>query len=182
MYHIYQTQGLILKSSNIGEANKFFYILTPDLGLIRATAQGVRHLKSKLRHSLQDFSLSNISLVHGKGGWRLINASLNSNLHQDLLLEKFKVVAKVLTLLNSLIQGEEGNEKLFHLVVESVDDLDKKDIKDEDLKNWECSLVAQVLDSLGYFTWQSGFQVTNSNRKLITNQINTALKETHLIK
>ncbi len=32
MHHIYHTEGIILGSKNFKEANKYFYILTKDLG------------------------------------------------------------------------------------------------------------------------------------------------------
>ena len=48
MHHIYHTEGIILGSRNFGEAGKYYYLLTRDLGLVYASAQGVRKMSSKL--------------------------------------------------------------------------------------------------------------------------------------
>ena len=56
MHHIYHTEGIILGSRNFGEAGKYYYIFTRDLGMITAGAQGVRKMSSKLRFVLQDFA------------------------------------------------------------------------------------------------------------------------------
>jgi recombinational DNA repair protein (RecF pathway) len=60
---IYTTEGFILKSVNFGEANKYFFIFTREFGLIKTAAQGVRHLQSKLRYGLTDYSLAQVSVV-----------------------------------------------------------------------------------------------------------------------
>lgn len=80
MYNIYNTDGIILKSFNIGEADKFFLIFTRELGLIEAIAQGIRKIESKNRYGLQDFSVSNISLVRGREVWRITNIIPQENL------------------------------------------------------------------------------------------------------
>ena len=56
MHHIYTTKAIIIKSLPLGEANKIYFLLTKDLGFIKASAQGVRLDKSKLKGHLEDFS------------------------------------------------------------------------------------------------------------------------------
>ncbi|HFC76631.1 MAG TPA: hypothetical protein ENJ27_00135 [Candidatus Moranbacteria bacterium] len=80
MHNIYNTEGIVLSSFGVGEANKFFHIFTRELGLIQATAQSVRELKSKNRYGLQDFSVSDFSLVRGRDIWRITNVLSQENL------------------------------------------------------------------------------------------------------
>src|SRR5947207_241148 len=108
-HHIYQTDGFILASFDRGEANRYFHIFTRDLGMIQATAQGVRLIESKLRYSLQDYSLSHLSLVRGKDVWRITSASKLFNLHEEFGREQFTVFARVFSLLRRLIAGEAKN-------------------------------------------------------------------------
>ena len=75
MHHIYHTEGLILGSKNYKEADKYYYIFTKDLGMVYATAQGVRKMSSRLRYILQDFSYVKIDLVEGRDLWRVTSAS-----------------------------------------------------------------------------------------------------------
>jgi len=71
MYRTYTTEAVVLGSRDAGEANKYYFLLTRELGLIHAFAQGVRELKSKLRYSLAELSYVKVSLVRGKEKWRL---------------------------------------------------------------------------------------------------------------
>ena len=54
-HEIHKTEGFVLGSRPIREADKYFFIYTKDFGLIGAMAKGIRKLDSKLRFHLQDF-------------------------------------------------------------------------------------------------------------------------------
>jgi DNA repair protein RecO len=71
MYHIYHTEGIILASTATGESDRFFQILTPDLGLIPVVARGSRALGSKLRYRLTEYAHIDIDVVRGKDVWTL---------------------------------------------------------------------------------------------------------------
>ncbi len=116
-HHIYQTDGFILKGREAKDANRFFTIFTKDLGLIGASAQGVRLLKSKLRYSLQDFSLVHLSLVRGREVWRITSAGKIDDISK---IENFSVVARIFSLLDRLLAGEEKNADLFDFVLSFI--------------------------------------------------------------
>jgi len=73
-YHIYTTRGIVLSERPVREADRIYTIITRDLGLVQATALGVRKEASKLRGALEPFVLSKISLVRGKEHWRITSA------------------------------------------------------------------------------------------------------------
>src|SRR3989344_4669221 len=75
MHHIYHTEGIILGSKNFGESGRYYSIFTRNLGMVYASAQGVRKMSSKLRFILQDFACVKIDLVQGKDFWRVPSAS-----------------------------------------------------------------------------------------------------------
>ena len=75
-YHIYNTKGIILSEKSLREADRVYSILTRDLGLIRATALGVRKESSKLRGNLEPVGLTTVSLVRGKEYWRVTSAEV----------------------------------------------------------------------------------------------------------
>lgn len=58
---IVETEGLILKSYNLSEADKIVVLLTRNEGLIRGVAKGAKRLKSRFGGSLEPFSIVNIS-------------------------------------------------------------------------------------------------------------------------
>ena len=82
MHHIYHTEGIVLESRNFGEAGKYFSIFTRDLGLVTASAQGIRKMSSKLRFVLQDFSYVKIDLVSGRNIFRVTNVLKMDTLEQ----------------------------------------------------------------------------------------------------
>ncbi len=193
MHHIYHTEGLILSSRNYGEAGKYYAIFTRDLGMVYASAQGVRKMSSKLRYVLQDFSHIKLDLVKGKDFWRITSATKSDALN-ELIKNKtaFSVFVNITRLLKRLLAGEEPNVILFDDLVKGLNVLEKiKEI--EQINHMEIILVLRILNNLGYigsnlnvdnlitspFEHQLVFEVAKS-RKDILNTINKALKETHL--
>ena len=114
-HHIYKTEGFVLGSVNIGEANQYLSLFTKDLGLVKATARSVREERSKLRYSLQHFSYSSFSLVRGRNVWRITGAQEKYNIFHDCKgdKEKQQMLARLFSLLQRLLAGEEKNEHLF---------------------------------------------------------------------
>lgn len=197
MHHIYQTEGIVVSGNNFGEANRFIYIFTKDLGMIAGSAQGIRHLKSKLRYSLQDFSYVDVSLVKGKNIWRIINASHKENVLKSLHSSRraAQVFAHGLALSNRLIAGEEKNENLFNLLWSSFSFLkENPDLTENELKNFESTLVLRILSLLGYwggkpeyreftesFLWKQELLVKmDAVRPAALRHINEALRATQL--
>ena len=63
---IYTTEAIILKRVATGEADVTLWILTEDLGIIVARAQGARKEVSKMRSHLQVLDLLSLSVVKGR--------------------------------------------------------------------------------------------------------------------
>ena len=193
MHHIYHTEGIILGSSNVGEAGKYYNILTRDLGMIYATAQGVRKMSSKLRFVLQDFAYLKVDLVSGKNIFRVTNA-LKTNTLEELTKKpaNFQILVNITRLLKRLLVGVEPNEALFVDLLHGLSILEKIENK-EDLRNIEAIIVLRILNNLGYigggdlmqnlvkspFEENLIFEVSKS-RTQVLSEINKALKETHL--
>jgi DNA repair protein RecO len=194
MHNIYTTKAIILKSISIGEANKLYLLITKDLGFIKATAQGVRLAKSKLKTSLQDFYCVNLSLVRGKEIWRITSVQ---NIRQVKLsedLKKISVIKNIFSLLLRLIHGEEKNERLFECIEEFYKFIFDNTLDLECLKDLETLIVLRILYNLGYFKktedfmeYLNGSEISISilenfklKRKQAILEINLSLKETHL--
>jgi recombinational DNA repair protein (RecF pathway) len=176
---------------NFGEANKYFFIFTREFGLIKTAAQGVRHLQSKLRYGLTDYSLAQVSVVRGREIWRLTSAEKKLCLKEK---ETFLLLSRIFSLLLRLLHGEERNDFLFDCVKEGMLFLEKAVIKPDDMANFECILALRILSALGYigkigdfdqFTTSPYFtlELLNTMSTLKTQailEINKSLKETHL--
>jgi DNA repair protein RecO len=192
MHHIYHTEGIILGSKGYGEAGKYYSIFTRDLGMIHASASGVRKMQSKLRYVLQDFAYIKVDLVRGKEFWRVTSAS-KTNLLEDISknTETLKVFHNISRLLKRLLQGEEPNVALFEDLIKGLFILEKCSTKDE-ISNTEAVLVLRALSHLGYIGGDNLESLIKSpleeeliwkaleKKPEILKQINQALKETHL--
>ena len=193
MHHIYHTEGIILGSRNSGEAGKYYYIFTRDVGMITASAQGVRKMSSKLRFVLQDYAYVKIDLVKGRDLWRVTSAS-KTNLLENISKNTatLRVFSNISRLLKRLLAGEDPNQNLFADVLNGLFVLEKSGTKDE-LHNIEAVMVLRILNNLGYIgeekdlgvLMESPFADTlifeaSKNRAKMLSEINKALKQTDL--
>lgn len=194
MHHIYHTQGFVLSSRNVGEANKIIIIYTKELGLIRAVAQGIRLHKSKLRFTLQDFSYVNVDLVKGRDIWRVTSAKhissfplARSNMASVIL------ISRVSKLLERLCGDEVANEDIFNDFIQALYLLDDTNILPPYREALELHLVLRVMNSLGYIGdsdilakyLSSSFDIGKTEillkeRQSIILHINKALNESQL--
>lgn len=62
----YKTRALVLRTHKLGEADRIISLLTPEHGLVRAVAKGVRRTSSRLGATLEPFMEIDAQLVHGR--------------------------------------------------------------------------------------------------------------------
>jgi DNA repair protein RecO len=192
-YHIYTTEGIILKRAPFGEANLLLYILTADLGLIIASARSARVSASKLRPALQEYAHVTVSCVKGKGGWKVTNVVSIENYFFETPLYAHKVLAQSVSLLIKMMPGEAIHPAVFSLVKSSFDEL--KNIQKENLESFEMLMVLRVMFELGYvaknevinnflnnsLSWSQDTLIEiSNNRSDILGIINKAIKESQL--
>jgi len=204
-HRIYTTLGFVVQSLPYGEAGKMLSLFTRELGMVNVAAAGIRLGQSKLRYHVQDFSLSEFSLVRGRDLWRLVGAEKSdmSTCHRDPLL------IRTLAVLRRLIHGEEKNEALFEAVMAAYDFLEirrtEKNEKAEEAKKAEEAvfvthaepvIMLRILRYLGYIRKKPELEVFLADnsfatellekmsvptvKSLAVREINRALEESHL--
>lgn len=193
MHHIYHTEGIILGSKNFGETGRYYSIFTRDLGMLYASAQGVRKMSSKLRFVLQDFAHVKVDLVQGKDFWRVTSATKTDVLEEiTKKSENLAVFFNIARLLKRLLAGVEPNQELFADVLNGLCVLEKSQ-NEEELRNIEMILVLRILNNLGYIGGNDAMQrlvkspleadlifEIGEQRSKVLSLINKTLKETHL--
>ncbi|MAF59574.1 MAG: DNA repair protein RecO [Candidatus Pacebacteria bacterium] len=195
-YQLYKTEGIVLACLDKGEAHRQYDLLTEELGFVRAVARSVRENKSKLRYSLQNFSVSSISLVRGKEIWRITGASEVFNIYHSLKesRERQQSIGRIISLVRRLVHGEGENSELYRIVLNAV--LFLKSAPDEIFKDdrFEILTVLRILYNLGYLAKKPPYEellnsidldkelVTSVSpvRKDLINTINSSLSESHL--
>ena len=163
-YHIYTTKGIILSARPLREADRIYSILTRDLGLLRASAIGVRKEVSKLRGSLEPISISKISLVRGKEYWRITSAEIVEP------VPPAPEVMRPMALLEKLVQGESVNTELFDAVEGALVS------SETSLEMFEVRLASQILFHLGYLKEED----LGLDKKALVRAINEGIEHSHL--
>src|SRR3989344_4896688 len=116
MRHKYETRCIVLSRSPLGEANSFVTLLTSDLGLVRARAQGLRKSGAKLASALTTFAENDVVLVHGKESWRVAGAVLEENWFARFgSAESRERAGRVCSLILRLVAGGAHDPELFPL-------------------------------------------------------------------
>ncbi|MBI4310841.1 MAG: DNA repair protein RecO [Chloroflexi bacterium] len=64
--HLFNTEALVLRSTELGEADRLLTLLTPAYGKLHATARGVRKATSKLGGHLDILTRASLTISHGQ--------------------------------------------------------------------------------------------------------------------
>jgi len=194
-HHIYKTEAIVLSGFNVGESNRFLHIFTKELGLVGASAQGIRELKSKLKYSLQDFSYSKVDLVKGKDVWRIVNADQIYSFDELVKNEsKKKVFLNIISLIKRLLVGQLSNEQMWQEVYSGFCFLKNTNLTKKELQFFEVIMVLKILNHLGYWgeskeldffvenkIWNTEtLNKMNEFYKDTIRKINNALAQSHL--
>ncbi len=163
MHHIYNTDGLVLGGYDAGDTSRRIILLSRDVGLVNVKVQNARATSSKLRYSIQDFSVGKYSLVRGRGEWKLVGASIQDNLFKKLEEEKLKAVARVFSLLKRLVGEGDYNHFIFTTISSFVDKIEEIDI--QKVKSLECIVLFRILDNLGFMRTSPKFSYILSTDK-----------------
>ena len=152
-HHTYSTICFVVSGVPVGENNRYLTLFTRELGLVRAVGKSLRSSHSKLRHHLQDYSLTHITLVRGRDVWRITGAHGSVNFYTAVHEEPKKqlLVARTCSLLSRLLQGEESPEQgLFDLVHSGFVFLQKTSMEQELIQDFEYVFIIRILAELGY--------------------------------
>jgi DNA repair protein RecO (recombination protein O) len=121
---VLDTEALVLRTYNFGEADKIVVCLTRTAGLIRGVAKGCRRLKSRFGAALEPFTLANVT-YYQKEHQELV--SLNQ---VEIVKSHFNLSSNAETLAGLAYMGDlviefsppyEPNERLFRMVKACLD-------------------------------------------------------------
>lgn len=147
-HDVHTTEAFVLSSADVQDADKLFWLLTKDLGLLFASARSVREETSKLRYSLSDLSHARVSLVRGRGIWRITGAENISA--EQFTSSKAEIFGKIATLVRRVMPTDEENEDVFEIIKNTRDILLEEN--EENFEIVEIVSVARILYQLGYLS------------------------------
>jgi DNA repair protein RecO (recombination protein O) len=128
---IYDTEGIVLHTSPLGEADRLLTVMTSSLGKLHVTARGVRKPTSKLGGHLDPLTRSSMTLVRGRNLDTITSAdsretfgAIKSNLYR---LSQAIYLAELVDLINPLEAPSLASYTLFLnglRILSTNDDLD----------------------------------------------------------
>ena len=116
---ILETEGLVLKTYNLAEADRIVLFLTHEYGVVRGVAKGAKRLKSKFGSSLEPYSVVRLAYVQKEG------VELVSIQHVELVQSYFAFASEagfqqrfayLMDLLTAIIAPNDPNEDLYRMV------------------------------------------------------------------
>jgi DNA repair protein RecO (recombination protein O) len=143
----YQTQGIVLRQSKLGEFDKIITVYSPESGKLRAVAKGACRPRSKLGGNVETLTHSLMFLARGRN-LDIITQSQTINGFQSLKSDLRRLARALYVLeLIDLFTGEGGeNRPLFDLLLETLDRLSQPEANEVVLRYFELHL----LHHLGY--------------------------------
>lgn len=141
----YQTEAIIIKKTKLGEADRILTMYTPGLGKIQGVAKGVRRPKSKLSGHLELLTYSQVTLAEGHNldtitGSQTVNGF--TALKTDLWLTSYGLY--VTELVNQFTAEHVGDERLFRLLLETLQNLCETNNRELLLRYFEMHLLEET--------------------------------------
>lgn len=186
MRHKYFTEAVVLSRYPFGEAGCMTTILTKDFGLVVARAEGVRRSGAKLSHALQTLSESDVTLVHGREGWRITGAYLKNCYPSFLSRSARGRVSKVSGLLQRLFGSGIPDARVYEDFITFVNELQSASQEKQDALETLMTLkLLLYLGSLSVASVPQGFGEASlvyakEHRAALVREINKGIQSSGL--
>ena len=139
----YKTQGVVLKQTPMGEADRVLSIFTPDMGKVRAVARGVRRTKSRLAGHLEPLSHVSVSVSRGR---TLDAISEAETIHSfRAVREDLRRVSEgvyLAELVESFSAEQQPNRAVYRLLLDALAWLERSENAHGALRHFEVQLLA----------------------------------------
>lgn len=159
MYHFHHTEAIVIATRPLKESDRRLRLFTRELGVVTATATGVRLLQSKLRYALQPYTLVTLVMVHGKQGWRVTNAVPKASLFVKEGREKSRrTIISLLGFIARFLPEGVAERNLFDFVCASCRHILDGTIVEEDEMVVRLICEYKTLYTCGYIATPAAFQ------------------------
>jgi DNA repair protein RecO len=107
--------SIVLRTHDVGEADRFCILLTKERGKIAARARGVRKPKSRMGGSLLALQETAVDIQEGSSGLNINSASCILDFSYELTLPNFLQAEQAMELLLSLLEDDHPIPDIFLL-------------------------------------------------------------------
>ncbi len=177
----YNTQALVLKKTDRGEADRIITFYTKEYGKLQITGKAIRKMKSKLKSTTDLFYLSDIDFIQGKSFKTLTDArEIDSFCGIRSDFEKTRAAFKISEEVDKKIIGEEADKNLWRILIESFKRMDSSSFSGFLIYHYfawsflsvlgyevnfdSCSLCGGGLNHFLFFDSEQGFVCSNCSQ------------------
>ncbi len=146
---VYKTEAIVLRSMNLGEADRVLTVLTPRLGKLRVIAKGVRRTRSRIGGALEPFSDVQLVLAVGRT-WDVVTSSSLEDPHLGLRNDLHSTAAAwyVVELADRFCEGAADSHEAFRLLAQALSAFDAgAEVSREVVARW---FELALLDAMGF--------------------------------
>ncbi|PIV01270.1 DNA repair protein RecO [Candidatus Shapirobacteria bacterium CG03_land_8_20_14_0_80_39_12] len=167
--NIYKSEGVVLKRSNFGEADRLVTIFTKHYGKLTFVAKGVRRVTSKKGGSLEIFNMISFLAAKGRGMDILTEAeTIETFSGWRKNLEKVAAAYEICEILDKLTAEASEQKEVYEFLVSSLKKINETE---ENLLSAQIdSFGGNLLKLLGFWPKQKAF-LPNFNVCLYIEQI-----------
>lgn len=122
----FTTEGIVLKRSNFGEADRILTVITPYRGKIKMIAKGVRRITSRRAGNIELLNKVKLHIFQGSGLSVLTEADsleVYANVKENLFLSAYG--SYVSELIDRLVPEEQTNPEVYNLLAAVLDLLNR---------------------------------------------------------
>jgi len=156
-YNTYTTEAIVCGSKDSYTSDRSYLLFTREAGMLWATARSVRVEKSKQRFALQDFSIIRVSLVKGKGGWRIGSVEAIMNPFMETNSREARAgLSVIIKLLRRFLHGEIAQSSIYDDAALALACI--KDSEAEEVIVLQEQFMLRYLYQLGYIAPDQAYQ------------------------
>jgi DNA repair protein RecO (recombination protein O) len=147
---LYKTEAIVLRSMDLGEADRVLTVLTPRLGKLRVIAKGIRRPRSRLGGGLEPFSDVHLVLAIGRTFDVVTQVALEDP-HLRLRNDLHSTAAAwyLVELADRFCEGSADSHEAFELLAQGLAGLDAApaEVSREIVARW---FELHLLDAMGF--------------------------------
>src|SRR3989344_6341488 len=160
----YSLEGIVIKRSNFGEANKLVTLFTNTHGKVTLVAKGLRKLSSKRAGPLELFNHVKLHAVHGRGELDILTEVqlINSFPAWRKQLGRVTLAYQLAEVVDKLTPDSQSHPEIFALLLHSFSQISRLN------SNWKLNLeswILNILVELGF--WPKDQNFTGNITKLV---------------
>ena len=144
---LYKAEGIVLRTRNLGEADRIITLYTREQGKVDCVARGSRRARSRLMGGTQLFTHGRYMLFSGRSLDSLNNAEIKQSfakLREDLV--KLGYASYLAELLDVATEPGEPSEDIFHMILDAFLGLER-DVTPGTVARW---FEFRLMALLGY--------------------------------